>query len=216
VAQVVRTLVAAGEKVLVLAHANAAVDVAIVRIADAFCGTEDLANGRVLRIGVPQLPEALARREILPDTVLARVAPDIVARKRELEARREQLARGLRGESSKSGRAAAAQELENVRQELCALREALRQVLGSVLAHACVLGATLSRMAIDDAIWMWPADTVLIDEASMAMVPAVVAASLKAKTRMLLFGDFRQLPPIGLARTPLARQWLAWISTERN
>jgi hypothetical protein len=79
-------LAAHGERVLVLAHANAAVDVAMVRIAEGFSQTEELASGRVLRIGTPQLPEAVVRTEILPDSILARKAPEAVNRKRALEA----------------------------------------------------------------------------------------------------------------------------------
>ena len=60
-AQVVRTLVDGGERVLRLAHANAAVEVAILRVADAFLTSEELSAGKVLRLGVPQLPEVRLR-----------------------------------------------------------------------------------------------------------------------------------------------------------
>jgi hypothetical protein len=42
----------------------------------------------------------------------------------------------------------------------------------------------------------------------MAAFPGVLAAALRARRRLLLFGDFRQLPPVYLAQTPAARDWL--------
>jgi hypothetical protein len=65
-AQVVRSYVANNETVLVLAHANAAVDVAMDRVAKVFTQSEELSDGKVLRVGVPQLPEVLENEFILP------------------------------------------------------------------------------------------------------------------------------------------------------
>jgi hypothetical protein len=70
-----------------------------------------------------------------------------------------------------------------------------------------VLGATLSRLAIDDLVWQWTPDAVLLDEASMASLPLAAAAALRAKRRLLVFGDFRQLPPIYQARTDATKRW---------
>jgi DNA replication ATP-dependent helicase Dna2 len=71
-AKVVRTLVDGGERVLVLAYANAAVDMALLRGADAFLESAKLSGGKVLRLGVPQLPEVRLRRETLPETIIER------------------------------------------------------------------------------------------------------------------------------------------------
>jgi hypothetical protein len=209
VAHAVRALVASGERVLVLAHANAAVDVAMVRVAEAFAETDELREGRILRIGLPQLPEAQNRAEILPEEILARRQPDLVARKRTLEGRRQELLRRLHDTAPADRREAIAGELEAVRAELAGVREALRAALEALVSEARVVGATLSRLVIDDRVWDWPADAVVIDETSMAPVPTVAACALLARKRLLLFGDFRQLPPICLASTPLARRWLA-------
>jgi hypothetical protein len=208
VAQVVRALVAKGERVLMLAHANAAVDVAILRVADRFTQSQELAEGKILRIGVPQLTEVAARSEILPEEIISRRQPDLAERKAELEAQRHELLERLRHTRPKE-RSRLASDLDSVRTELAAIREMLKNALDSLIRNALVLGATLSRMAIDDAVWSWPADAILVDETSMASFPWVLAAALRTKKRLLLFGDFRQLPPICLATTPLARRWLA-------
>lgn len=208
VAQVVRALASRGERVLVLAHANAAVDVSMLRVADALAGLDLVGAGRVLRAGHPQLPEARARRDILPERVLERRLPQLCGELRELERRRDAVTMRLGGEPTATDRAALAGELQSIRERLAAIREICRQETNALLAEAAVLGATLSRFVIDETLWTWPADAIVVDEVSMAPFPAVLAAALRARKRLLLFGDLRQLPPIHLATTRDAREWL--------
>jgi hypothetical protein len=208
-AQVVHALVGRGERVLVLAHANAAVDVAMLRVAELLEGRDELAEGKVLRLGHPQLPEITARPEILPEQLLARTLGKALGRRRALEAQRGELTRRLRGARRDEERERLADELEATRAGLGGIRETLRQAQEALVRTARVLGATLSRLVIDDVVWSWPADSVVVDETSMAAFPFVMAAALRAPRRLLLFGDFRQLPPIARAGTPPAREWLA-------
>jgi hypothetical protein len=206
-AQVTRALRDHGERVLVLAHANAAVDVAMIRVADVMDGTDDLRYGRVLRVGTPHLAEARERDEINPARVLARKHPDLLRQRESLEMQRAALSRKL-ARGGAEVRATIAAELKEVRDELGALREALRQAEARLIEEATVLGTTLSRLAIDGAVWSWKPDAVLVDEASMGMFPAVLAASFRARCRVLIFGDFRQLPPIYLSNRRSAVAWL--------
>lgn len=149
VAQAVRALVANGERVRVLAHANAAVDVAMLRVADAFAGTTELRQGRILRIGMPQLREAQRRAEILPEEIIAAKQPDLLARKRALESRRQDLLLRLKETASPSHRAEIGNELEEVRAELAGIREALRAAEETLVREARVIGSTLSRAIIN-------------------------------------------------------------------
>jgi hypothetical protein len=206
--QLVAALVRAGERVLVLAHANAAVDVAMLRVASALGGGPDLGAGRVLRVGPPQLPDLEAScPEVLPDHLLARTAAAAVGRRRALETQRAEVSRRLRRARTEE-RARLAETLDATRAQLAGVREALRHALETLMRDARVLGATLSRLAIDDVLWEWPADAVVVDETSMAPFPFVMAAALRARRRLLLFGDFRQLAPIALATTPPAAWWI--------
>lgn len=206
-AQVVTGLVNKGEKVLVLAHANVAVDVAMLRVADALTGSEAFTSGKVLRIGTPQLPEALARSEILPEDIVAREQPALIDRKKSLEAQRKKLSKQLHKKKVESRRELAG-ELNAVRSELVIIKKALREALNQLLEEAQVVGSTLSRLAVDDGVWNWKADSVVVDEVSMALFPLVFAAAICAGSRLLIFGDFRQLPPIYRSRTQDARVWL--------
>ena len=94
-----------------------------------------------------------------------------------------------------------------VRQDLAVLNDALRQALIGLIRNAQVLAATLSRLAIDDIVRNGPADAIILDETSMAGFPTFLEA-LRAQKRLLLFGDFRQLPPIHLSQTRAAHRWL--------
>lgn len=208
VAQVTRTLVAAGERVLVVANANVAVDVAMLRIADAFAGTQEIAGGKIIRLGTPQLEEAANRDEMLVEGILARVDPSRTNERRELEQRRRQLANRLRADMDEGTRDDLAVELAHIRSELTRIRAELKQAEDDLLGDAVVVGATLSRLVLSRALWSRPVDAVLLDEASMISVPWVVAAATRASKRLTIFGDFRQLPPVHIAESDNARRWL--------
>src|SRR5262249_10660389 len=47
-----------------------------------------------------------------------------------------------------------------------------------------------------------------IDEASMMCVPYVAAIGMLARERFIISGDFQQLPPIAVARSAAAYNWL--------
>lgn len=52
-------------------------------------------------------------------------------------------------------------------------------------------------------------DVVVVDEASMLPLPYVVLLSGLAREKVVIGGDFRQLPPISLSSSPMAQQWFA-------
>jgi superfamily I DNA and/or RNA helicase len=48
----------------------------------------------------------------------------------------------------------------------------------------------------------------MLDEASMAPIPALWLAARLADSNVVVVGDVRQLPPIKQSRHPLAQKWL--------
>jgi hypothetical protein len=207
-AQIARMLVDAGERVLVLAHANVAVDVAMLRIADAFHHTTALSEGRVIRVGAPHHPDALRREEILLEGVLARRDPEGVLDRRKLEARRRELGAQLRAASADDDRDALASELTRVRAQIAALREEHKRLEEVLIRQASVVGATLSRLVLSSVIWRLQPDAVVLDEASMASTPWLLAAATRARKRLVILGDFRQLPPVFISKKESAAKWL--------
>jgi len=207
-AQVTATLVGQGERVLVLAHANVAVDVAILRIAQVFKGSPELDKFRILRLGIPQLPEVREQGSITPEDALKKSHPDLVRRRDYLERSRDQITKQISSTTENEEKTILGRELKKLRKELADVREQIRAAIKTIIAEARVLCGTLSRYAFDNQLFMWPADAVLVDEASMAPFPALLAAGINTHKRMIIFGDFRQLPPIVLSSGKDTKDWL--------
>ncbi len=208
-AQMARGVVGGEGRLLVLAHANVAVDVAALRVADAFDGAPELAQGKILRIGVPQLAEVRARRGLTPESALEVTQPHLVRLRDRLEAKRRDLARALRQSGGGERNARLGDELKEVRAQLADVRRQIDAALERLIASASVLLATLSKSVIDPRIAGWPADTLFIDEASMAPFPFLIAAATHpGRRRCAIFGDFRQLPPVVLAASSPAKKYL--------
>lgn len=206
-AQTAYGLAARGERVLVLSHSNAAVDVAMLRIHDAFVAAgKNLPSGSILRAGWPYLEQARQRPEILVEGVLGLVEPDLIQQKRFLEDRMKQLVAELR--RARSGKESKQDELNDVRRELAAIRLRIVEARKMLISKAQILGATASRFIIDPQISTLTPDAVIIDESSMVCFPHIFAAATRAAQRILFFGDFRQLPPIHASNEKVVKQWM--------
>jgi hypothetical protein len=208
-AATVRALVENGQRVMILAHANAAVDVAMVRVAEMCNDHPMLFAGRILRVGTPHLPDAREHEYINPDEIIRRRSPALVDQRDQLIGRRRKIAGLLRSADSQAGREALTDELDGVRAELSMVEKRLAEARNELIENAVVVGMTLSRAVINDLLWSWPADVVIVDESSMAGLPFLLALALRGATTLSLFGDFRQLPPIAVSRTTVAQQWFA-------
>ena len=218
-AMAVAEAVRRGHRVMVLAHANAAVDVALARIDTELAGDPDPgaslepgsldlgAPGVVLRVGTPRSPELLGHPRLLPHRVLAGQRPDLDDRRVTLEAERRRHSDRLRVSDDPDEHRAIAARLDEIGRELAGLTREIEQATRELIDGARVVGATLSKLVIDDQLWSWPSDVVVVDEASMAALPFVLALAMRGATTLSFFGDFRQLPPIGTSSGHLAQQW---------
>ncbi|MDD2763442.1 MAG: AAA domain-containing protein [Opitutaceae bacterium] len=78
---------------------------------------------------------------------------------------------------------------------LAAVNRQLAEMEESVLKNAKVIGATVTKLYLSPKQFQ-NFDTVVIDEASMVLPPALFHAAGLSKKRVVVCGDFRQLPPI--------------------
>lgn len=96
--------------------------------------------------------------------------------------------------------------------QLTAIDSRLREMAATVIREAKVVGATLFRLVILEELYRATFDTVVVDEASMVPLPNIWFAASRARKRVVVTGDFRQLPPIAIAQDPneypLAVKWL--------
>ena len=107
-------------------------------------------------------------------------------------------------EMAESDLAAVSHELNDIQAKLQGLE---KQVIDS----AKIVGVTLVKSYISDILRQRSFDTVILDEASMAPIPALWCASYLAEKSLVIVGDFLQLPPIFLAETPIAKNGSAQI-----
>ncbi len=103
--------------------------------------------------------------------------------------------------------------LQSAQRRLAEIDAAIAALARVILREARVVATTLARLSIMDELLAEPYDTVVVDEASIIPVPYVWLAALVAKRRVVVAGDFRQLPPIAMGedekRYPRAARWLA-------
>lgn len=185
---------AAGERLLITAASNAAVDHMLES-----CAARGL---RVVRIGHP----ARVAERLFPHTLAEQVAshPD-----RQLAAELTDEAFALRGYARKQrsrGRSAdrfgnARQAHADARQLLGEARQLERRAIQAVLERSQVVFATLSGLAAHE-LEGARFDRALIDEATQATEPLTLMAFLRAR-RLVLAGDHRQLPPTILSKAAL-------------
>lgn len=194
-AEIAVQLVRRGERILVTAASNAAVDHMLEILA---------ARGlRVLRIGHP----ARVAERLVHHTLVEKLAahPD-----RELAAELTSEAYSLRGYARKQrsrGRSAdrfaqARQAHTDARALLTEARTLERRAVADILDRAEVVCATLASLPTTelDSISF---DSALIDEATQATEPLSLIAFLRAR-KLILAGDHQQLPPTILSHAAQA------------
>jgi ssDNA-binding Zn-finger/Zn-ribbon topoisomerase 1 len=79
--------------------------------------------------------------------------------------------------------------------ELTQIAKQLDDIAKTVVEKAMIIGATATKLFLSPQTFAG-FDSVVIDEASMLMLPALFHAAGLAKERVVISGDFRQLPPI--------------------
>ncbi|MFW9831911.1 MAG: AAA domain-containing protein, partial [Candidatus Thorarchaeota archaeon] len=92
--------------------------------------------------------------------------------------------------------------------ELGQIEETLKKVEQLVIADATVVATTLTRAYLRDSIQARRFDTVILDEASMAPIPALWIAASIADCNAVVVGDDKQLPPVVISEHDLAIKWL--------
>jgi len=92
--------------------------------------------------------------------------------------------------------------------EIAGIDEQLKKVEQLVIADAAIVATTLTRTYLRDSIFARRFDTVVLDEASMAPIPALWVAASLASANVVAVGDYKQLPPIVMSSSPEAQKWL--------
>jgi hypothetical protein len=153
-------------------------------------------------------PETVQADILAADGKIAEASAEIA----KLDARIDEIRRGvaeLEGSLS-TGRAALVgfnrQQLENeisdadekkapLSREIASINAQLADLQKSIIDSARIVGATVTRLYLSPKTFT-NFDVVIIDEASMVLLPALFHAAGLAKEKVIISGDFRQLAPI--------------------
>jgi predicted nucleic acid-binding Zn-ribbon protein len=143
---------------------------------------------------LPKRMDALRdRKDDLEQRVRALEQRTAGYRRDAIEARCEQLNRE---------QAAPRAELADVDRQLAAIQT-------EVIAQCRCLFATSTQVFLKPKQFAPAFDVVIIEEATMLLLPAAVYAAGLAKSQVVITGDYRQLPAIVMARDPASQRWLA-------
>lgn len=98
--------------------------------------------------------------------------------------------------------------IRDIDTELEQIEEQLKRVEEIVIANATIVATTLTRAYLRNSIQARRFHTVILDEASMAPIPALWVAACLAEANAVVTGDPLQLPPIVISDHPMACKWL--------
>ncbi len=87
-------------------------------------------------------------------------------------------------------------ELNEILKELEEINDKINQLEKEAIKMAKIVGTTLTKAYIEEVLQECEFDTVILDEASIAPIPALWCACYLAKRNIVLVGDFLQLSPI--------------------
>lgn len=87
------------------------------------------------------------------------------------------------------------EKIQSLNQEMAEINRQLEALEKSIVADARILGATVTKTYLSPQLF-GNFDVVIIDEASMILLPAIFYAGGFAKEKVIVSGDFRQLSPI--------------------
>ncbi|MEW9110191.1 MAG: AAA domain-containing protein [Cytobacillus gottheilii] len=191
------------QKVLILAQSNQAVDVLMAETAAFLKKKGKFHEGDMLRYGMSTGETLAVHPELTAAHLLSADQNEIGKEKEELLQERRLLKHDL--SNSFSGRDT--DTLLAVEKKLSNLLEKIRQKEMKLVKEARIVGVTLSKAARDASIYESEFDVIIIDEASMAYTPQIAFAASIGK-RVIVCGDFKQLPPIASANSLIVNQWL--------
>lgn len=188
ITEVVKNLISSGEKILLCASSNFAVDLLVEK-----CIKID---NNILRIGNPiRISEHLSKTTLDYKIQNHPQYRDIINYKKEAEILIRQ-ARSFKRNFNKAAYENRKSKLKEAK-ELYKLSKLTEKVIEkNILESTNIFTITLTGIYIYKFLWDINFDTIIIDEASQAMEPLTfLSFLLKPKIRIILAGDPKQLPP---------------------
>ena len=191
------------KRVLILSHSNQAVDVLIGELSDFINKKNRFREGDILRYGFGSREQLSDWEAVTTSGLLEKQDPGLAEEKEILLEERKHLKQDIARSFSRRD----TNHLLELETKIARVLDKIRQKEIQFVKDAFVVGTTLAKAASDPAIYEKNFDLVIVDEASMAYVPQAAFAAALGK-RVIVCGDFKQLPPIAASRDPLVTKWL--------
>ncbi|MEH7546204.1 DEAD/DEAH box helicase [Neobacillus vireti] len=191
------------KRVLILSHSNQAVDVLIGELTGFIKKKNRFREGDVLRYGFGTSEQLADREAVTTSELLEKQDPGLAEEKVILLEERKHLKQDIARSFSKRD----TNQLLELETKIARVLDKIRQKEIQFVEDAFVVGTTLAKAASDPVIFEKTFDVVIVDEASMAYVPQAAFAAALGK-RVIICGDFKQLPPIAASRDPFVTKWL--------
>jgi hypothetical protein len=172
----------------------------------AMVSRNSLEAGEIVRVGIVGPDQPAEVRSCSAREILRRRNPDLIATCDQLTARQTELRTRIGATPGPVGREAA-EELATIVEQLQKLKRQIRSLEADLISGARIVATTLSKAAITAQIYGRIFDFVVVDEAAMALIPAVAFAASLGR-RVCLCGDHRQIGPLAISKTSRARKFL--------
>ena len=225
-----------GKRTLICSNTNKAVDQVLYKICETLTHEHPaMAEGKVVRLGrvADDKLESKYRKYVAIDEIVERRLIDLKEKKSQLESEIEQseteitqIYAEIKDRASASWQRKGPQnaQLDNAKQQRDELVDNIREtrkeiatLRKTVLQDARIVGATCTKAYLTEEIGQF--DLVLVDEASMVSRPEVWFSAGLASERVVISGDFRQIPSIVTTEQEAVFQELgldSFTATERT
>jgi len=100
-------------------------------------------------------------------------------------------------------------QIRELRQAITDGERRIAEIERTIINRSRIIATTLTRTYASKLLSPERFDVVILDEASMGLPPAVFAASCLATEKLIIVGDYLQLPPITAAKTAHTKAWFA-------
>ncbi|MBM7602224.1 hypothetical protein JOC75_000194 [Metabacillus crassostreae] len=190
-----------GQSVLILSQSNQAVDVLMNEVSRFVDKKGRFHEGDLLRYG--SQTSIVSQVSLTTTELLVKRHPELAQQKQKLQEEKNDLKNDLGISYSHRD----TEKLLSIEGELATILEKIRYKEIEFVHEAKMIGTTLSKAANDPTIYEKSYDVVILDEASMAYIPQIAFAASLGQ-RLIICGDFKQLPPIASARNALVDEWL--------
>jgi ssDNA-binding Zn-finger/Zn-ribbon topoisomerase 1 len=99
-------------------------------------------------------------------------------------------------------------QISTIDDRLAEIEKELADTEQVLIDKAKIIGTTVHKTFLDSRLLKKQWDVVLVDEVSMLLLPMTYFAAGKAKKRVILVGDFQQLPPIVCSDSDNVLKWI--------